>query len=204
MQYTSHENGTFACDLKFDHITISPEYPQSNSFIERTIHTVKKTLKKALQSGDDPYLALLALHTTPLSHDKPAPATIIMNHQLCATLPTVNNTLQPTNNPSQLKAAEKSKANKPLHTLRPLAAGDFACFGGKEAWDCKGVILDNCNQAHSYNIVTDKGTTIHRNRRHLLQTKESIEPFENFDLLDFDQDDHSKTTPTSSYTTSTG
>ena len=123
-QYTFHEYGTFARDWDFDHITSSPEYSKSSGFIEQTIQIVKKTLKKALHSGDDPYLALLTVCTTPLSHDKPAPATILMNRQLRTTLPTVKNALQPTNDPSQMKAAEKSKANKLRHILRPLVAGD--------------------------------------------------------------------------------
>ena len=53
-QYTSHEYGIFARDWDFDNITSGPEYPQSNDFIEQTIQAVKKTLKKALHSGDDP------------------------------------------------------------------------------------------------------------------------------------------------------
>ena len=44
-------------------------------------------------------------------------------------------------------------------------------------------------------LVTDEGTTVHRNRRHLLQTKECFEPFENFDLLDFYQNEHSQPYP---------
>ena len=185
-QYTSHEYGTFAHDWDFHHITTSPKYPQSNGFIEWTIQTVIKTLKKALHSAND--LVLLDLHTTPLSHDKPAPATILMNCQFHTTLSTVSNTLQPTKKPSRMKAAEKSKADKPCHTHRPLVVGDSVRFRGKGAWDCKGVILDKCNQLRSYNIGTDKGTTVRWNRRHLLQAKDSFDPFENLDLLDFDQD----------------
>ena len=140
-QFISHEYSKFAQDWDFDHITSSPKYPHSNGFIERAIQTVKKTLKKAHHSSDDPYLALLALRTTPLSHDKPVPASILMNRQLCTTLPTVKHTLQPPSNPSKMMAEKKSKANKPFHTLRPLAAGDSVHFRGKGAWDCKGVIF---------------------------------------------------------------
>ena len=190
-QYTSQEYAKFAHDWDFEHITSSPEYPQSNGFIERTIQTVKKTLKKALHSGDDPYLALLALHTTPLSHDKPAPATILMNRQLRTTLPTVHNPTQPPSDPSKIKALENRQTNQPHRKLQPLAAGDSVRFRGKAAWDRKGVVLDKCKQPRSYHIVTDRGTAVRRNRRHLLHTKESIKPFEHFELMDFELEDHS-------------
>ena len=81
-QYISREYSTFAHEWDFKHDSSSPEYPQSNGFIERTIQTVKKTLKKAFHSGEDPYLALLALRTTPFANGQPAPATLLMNRQL--------------------------------------------------------------------------------------------------------------------------
>ena len=64
-QYISRKYSKFAREWDFVHDSSSPEYPQSNGFIERTIQTVKKTLKKAFHRGKDPYLALLALCTTP-------------------------------------------------------------------------------------------------------------------------------------------
>ena len=88
-----------------------------------------------------------------------------------------------------MKVAKKSKANKPHHTLRPPTAGNSVCFCGEGAWDCKGVVLDKCKQPRSYTVVTDKGTNIRRNKRHLLHTNESIEPYDNSELMDFEQDD---------------
>ena len=40
-------------------------YPESNGLVERTIQTVKHTLKKAFKDEEDPYLALLALRAAP-------------------------------------------------------------------------------------------------------------------------------------------
>ena len=45
--------------------TNSPEYPQINGLTERTIQTIKQTLKKARKAGDDTHLTLLALRTEP-------------------------------------------------------------------------------------------------------------------------------------------
>ena len=55
-QYISHQYSKFAREWDFVHDSSSPEYPQSNGFIERTIQTVEKTLKKAFHSGEDPYV----------------------------------------------------------------------------------------------------------------------------------------------------
>lgn len=58
-QYDSAECKAFAKTWGFENITSSPEYPQSNGFIEKAIQTVKKMLKKCLEDNKDPYLALL-------------------------------------------------------------------------------------------------------------------------------------------------
>ena len=55
----------FAQEWDFDHATPSPNYPQSNGLVERTIQTGKLCVKKALDANEDPYLSLLSLRTTP-------------------------------------------------------------------------------------------------------------------------------------------
>ena len=55
-QYTSKEFQQFGRDWDFIHDTSSPEYPQSNGLVERSIQTVKHVLLKAEETGDDPYL----------------------------------------------------------------------------------------------------------------------------------------------------
>ena len=51
----------FITSWDFEHDTSSPNYPESNGLVERTIQTVKKTSKKAFGEDEDPYLALLAI-----------------------------------------------------------------------------------------------------------------------------------------------
>ena len=46
LQWTSREFREFAKIYNFRHTTSSPEYPQSDGIAEKTIQTVKKTLKK--------------------------------------------------------------------------------------------------------------------------------------------------------------
>ena len=57
--FASRDMTTFAKDRNFNIITSSPQYAQSNGQAERTIQTVKSLLKKAMDSGCDPYVPLL-------------------------------------------------------------------------------------------------------------------------------------------------
>ncbi|GFR71011.1 retrotransposable element Tf2 155 kDa protein type 1 [Elysia marginata] len=86
-----HFSGTaykeFTKTYGFKHETSSPHYPKSNGFIESQVKIVRKTLKKAMESSQDPYLSLLALRTTPLSNNLPAPGELLYNRPLQDKLP---------------------------------------------------------------------------------------------------------------------
>ena len=54
--------------------------------VEQTIQTVKKTLRKTKLFNNDPYLAILALRTTP-QQKRSSPAQLLMNRNLRTTPP---------------------------------------------------------------------------------------------------------------------
>lgn len=58
-QYASHEFQEFSEAYDFNHVTISPLFPQSNGQAERTVQTVKRLLKES----PDPDMALLTKRT---------------------------------------------------------------------------------------------------------------------------------------------
>ena len=64
-QFISDEYDKFVKSWGSDHDFSSLEYPQSNGMVEWKIQTVKKTLRKANFSNNDPYLVILALRTRP-------------------------------------------------------------------------------------------------------------------------------------------
>ena len=78
----------FTKEWDFKHIS-SLKYPQSNGQAERNIQTIKRTLKKAFKSHQDPNLAILALRTTPLKDKSPAPAQQLMKRPLRTNLPNI-------------------------------------------------------------------------------------------------------------------
>ena len=71
-QFVAKEFKKFTKDWDFVHHSSSPHFPQSNGMVERTVQTIKKTLKKAHEVNEDMYLALLALNST-LSQDGTSP-----------------------------------------------------------------------------------------------------------------------------------
>lgn len=80
-EFNSARFKTFSQEWEFKHITSSPRYPQSNGQVERTIQTVKKSLKKCFDDNRDIYLALLDIRNTPIDEQN-SPANILMNRNL--------------------------------------------------------------------------------------------------------------------------
>ena len=77
----------FAESLGFTYITSSPHYLQSNRFVERSIQTVKNTLKKAQSSEYNSHMALLCLCTTPVDSVIPSPAEQLYKRKIQGNIP---------------------------------------------------------------------------------------------------------------------
>lgn len=58
-QFTSQSFKDCARNYGFKHITSSPLYPQSNGLAEKGVQIVKHLLKKATETGEDPYLPVI-------------------------------------------------------------------------------------------------------------------------------------------------
>ena len=57
---------------QIEHRVSSPRNPQSNGMAERCVQTMKASLIKTIEEGEDVDLALLTYKTTPLDHRLPA------------------------------------------------------------------------------------------------------------------------------------
>ena len=87
-QYPSQQFRSFAKSWDFNHLTSSPNHPQSNGLAERNVQTVKRLLKKSSEGGTDPYIALLTFNTTP-SVSGNSPAFLLMKRIPRTTLPSI-------------------------------------------------------------------------------------------------------------------
>jgi hypothetical protein len=76
-------------------VTSSPHFAQSNGQAERCIQTVKLLLKKAEESGADPYIALLQYRTSLISGLSYSPAQLLFGRALRTKLPVVAANLEP-------------------------------------------------------------------------------------------------------------
>ena len=76
-QYTSAEFRDFLEQWQIEHKVSSPRNPQSNGMAERCVQTMKASLLKTLEEGEDVNLALLTYKTTLLNHSLPSPAELL-------------------------------------------------------------------------------------------------------------------------------
>ena len=87
-QYTSAEFRDFLKQWQIEHKVSSPRNPQSNGMAERCVPTMKVSLLKTLEEGEDVNLALLTYKTTPLNHSLPLPAELLNSRKYKTLLPT--------------------------------------------------------------------------------------------------------------------
>ena len=88
LQYTSAEFKDFMKQWQIKHRVSSPRNPQSYGMAERCVQTMKASLIKTIQGGEDVDLALLTYKTTPLNHRLPLPAELLNSRKYKTLLPT--------------------------------------------------------------------------------------------------------------------
>ena len=86
-QFTSQEFQDFTRTWGIQHKVTSPTNAQSNGQAECFVQTVKNSLTKAMEGGEDLHLAILAYATTPLNHSLPSPAELLNSRKYRCILP---------------------------------------------------------------------------------------------------------------------
>ena len=72
----------FASEWEIEVVTSSPHYPKSNGLVERNVQTIKQLLKKADESKEDTFLALLEFPNSLISGMEESPAELLMSWKL--------------------------------------------------------------------------------------------------------------------------
>jgi hypothetical protein len=120
--------------------TSSPRYAQSNGQAERMVQTVKKMLKKAADSGNDWFTALLQYRNSPIADSSFSPAQLLFNRQLRTKLPVMHSSLtserdaiacQELVNCQEKQREYYDRSTKPLQSLHP---GDVVQVRHDSAW----------------------------------------------------------------------
>ena len=86
-QFTSQEFQDFTRRWDIQHRITSPTNAQSNGQAEQFVQTIKNSLTKAMEGGEDPHLAILSYITTPLNHSLPSPAELLNSRKFRCLLP---------------------------------------------------------------------------------------------------------------------
>ena len=165
-QYSSAIFRDFSKDYEFDHVINSPKYHQANGEAERTV----KTTKQLLEKNSDPYLAMLAYHSTPLENGY-SPSQLLMGRKLQTPLPTTPKQLKPSVPKERVVREKESWRNEISVTsivaikqeLQPLQPGDTVWTPENKL---NGIIVEESNP-RSYTVRVQDGT-ICRNRRDLI------------------------------------
>ena len=93
-QFISEESKNFAVNYDFEHVTSSPHYPRSNGKAESAVKMAKRLLVKAVESGKDPYLAILDYRNTPMQESDFSPAQGCLGRRTRTLLPMLSSMLK--------------------------------------------------------------------------------------------------------------
>ena len=167
--FNGKEFSSYLTGLGIRHTTSSPNYPRSNGFIERQIQTVKRLIEKANSSGRSHQEALTGLRAQPLGDGLPSPSEILHGRSLvtrkasAVDLTVVRQSLIAL----QAKYTKSHDKAKWAKTQQALVIGEEVYFlWGKNEWQI-GIVTGTTDTGRSYNILTDEGTSLRRNRSHL-------------------------------------
>ena len=167
--FNGKEFSSFLTGLGIRHTTSSPNYPWSNGFIERQIQTVKRLMEKASSTGRSHQEALSGLRAHPLGDGLPLPAEILHGRSLVTrkASPVDLNTVRQSLIALQAKYTKSHDKARWAKTQRALVIGEEVYFlSGKNEWQI-GIVTGTTDTGRSYNILTDEGTSLRRNRSHL-------------------------------------
>ncbi|XP_022797523.1 uncharacterized protein K02A2.6-like [Stylophora pistillata] len=183
--FSSNEFSAFAAMYEFEHVTSSPEYPQSNGKVENAVKTAKSLMKKSASTNSDFQLVLLDWRNTPTEGMKSSPAQRLFSRRTRTLLPTSKKLLKPQlvtdvrERKLQRKEVQTRYYNQNVKELSSLIKGDVVrmkpqASDGKQRWTKAQV--EQQVDVRSYAIRTEDGRLFRRNRRHLRQCKEPFMP----------------------------
>ena len=182
MPFSSLKFKNFASEWEIEVVTSSPHYPKSNGLVERNVQTIKQLLKKADESKQDAFLALLEFRSSPISGMEESPSELLMSRKLRTRLPTPKDLLKPIPRPTsqvrqQLLSRQRSQKNFYDRVTRPLPElhqGEAVRIQQGREWK-PAVVVKQHVAPRSYLAATQDDKQMRRNRVHLQQTKEAAQ-----------------------------
>jgi len=130
-------------------------------------------MRKAVESKQDVAIALLQYRNAPVTGCEYSPAQLLFNRSLRTKLPTLPATGRDPKHRDLQRRQNRQKVyhDRHTHTLPPLKPGNTVRFQNGHSWQGAKVISSHPSP-RSFNICTDSGSQLQRNRRHLIKTHE--------------------------------
>ena len=166
--FNGKEFSSYLTGLGIRHTTSSPNYPQSNGFIE-TDPNREEAHGKGQHLGRSHQEALTGVRAQPLGDGLPSPAEILHGRSLVTRKASPVDLTVVCQSLIALQAKYTKSHDKAKHakTQQALVIGEEVYFlSGKNEWQI-GIVTGTTDTGRSYNILTDEGTSLRRNRSHL-------------------------------------
>ncbi|XP_028412941.1 uncharacterized protein LOC114535819 [Dendronephthya gigantea] len=183
-QFVSERFGNFANLCGFEHCVSSPGHQQANGKAESAVKSAKKLICKAVETGNDPYLAILAHRNKlpPLKKRSPVqPRDYLVDNAKPSYRPTTE-LLRPERIPNTKIMKQRKERNKQNTTMLVLKIcclleeGDTVQMRpfrlGQKSWD-QATVKERYDE-RSYEVETDR-ENYRRNRVDIKKTMEQSE-----------------------------
>ena len=188
--YNSAQFADFLKDLDIQHVTSSPEFPQSNGKAESAVKVAKGLIRKSKKAGQDFYMNLLVWRNTPTVSMDSTPAQRMFGRRMRTNIPVAKELLQPqivervAEKKTRKQQAQARYYNRGAKDLDELHPGDIVRVHLKPRREWTNAKVREKIGIRSYRIVTEDGVAFRRNRRQLKKTSENFEEFVDSPMTD--------------------
>ena len=174
--FSSREFNSFLSGLGIKHHLVTKLPPQSNGFIERQIQTVKRLMEKANSTGRSFKEALTGLRATPIAEGIALPAETLHGRSLVTrkAISVDLNAVRQHLIQLQAKYIKQHDKARWARWQRALVIGEevYHLTSGNN-WVID-IISGTRDSGRSYDILTEGGTSLRRNRSHLKPRSHNI------------------------------
>lgn len=180
MPFNSYIFKQFSKDWNFQIITTSPNYPQSNGLVEKSVGIVKSMMRKCHETGQDLELYLLNYRSSQVAGLNYSPAEILQNRVLRTKLPVSEESLVPKipiklyENMKEKQIKQQKYYNKSCKSKeKKFKKGDSVLWLKNKIWEV-GVIVGEANTPRSYLVKDARGKIFRRTTFHLKLNKTNV------------------------------
>ena len=172
-QYSGGEFSQFADEWDFHQVTSCPTYPQYNGLAERTVHTIKRLIKKKVKEEKKyPCLNLLEIRNTPV-HGLASPAQLSVFRRLRYSIPCTTKHLRPAvvepsvieNMLKRKQTTQQTNYDKSRKDLEPVHSVEHVRLrtaGTTPHWEpaiCLQIVLETLSNQSVVAYINETGDT---------------------------------------------